>query len=190
MIVYHGTILNYAINIFENGIDLSKSKQYLDFGRGFYATPDKEMAIDMAFRAMAKAEKRGIINPLPTLTMFDYNESIVLNKKQFAYTDLEWAKFIVANRVTPEIASQLGLTDHNHDLKYDVIIGKTADGDIARIAAGLRYGSLPIENYTVDVSDLLKHNGDTYETQITFCTEQSLSSIKYMGYEIIEFEKR
>ena len=49
MEVYHGTILNFALNIEENGIDLTKSNEYLDFGRGFYVTPDKKMAENMAF---------------------------------------------------------------------------------------------------------------------------------------------
>jgi hypothetical protein len=44
--VYHGTILRYAIDICTNGINLTKSSQYLDFGRGFYTTDNIEMAKD------------------------------------------------------------------------------------------------------------------------------------------------
>ena len=40
---------------------------------------------------------------------------------------MEWAKFIMANRVSVEIADKLGLSDSNSTLKYDVIIGGTAD---------------------------------------------------------------
>lgn len=50
MKVYHGTALSHAIDICDNGIDLSKSNVYLDFGRGFYVTPDIEMAKNMAFK--------------------------------------------------------------------------------------------------------------------------------------------
>jgi len=55
--VYHGTILTYAIDISSKGVDLSKSKKYLDFGRGFYTTPDIKMVKDMARRVSVFVER-------------------------------------------------------------------------------------------------------------------------------------
>ena len=41
---YHGTNESSAHNICEHGIDFTKSKKELDFGRGFYMTDDKNVA--------------------------------------------------------------------------------------------------------------------------------------------------
>lgn len=41
---YHGTNESSALNICEHGIDFTKSKKELDFGRGFYMTDDKNVA--------------------------------------------------------------------------------------------------------------------------------------------------
>ena len=41
---YHGTNESSAHNICEHGIDFTKSKKELDFGRGFYMTDDKQVA--------------------------------------------------------------------------------------------------------------------------------------------------
>lgn len=38
--LYHGTNESSALSIVNDGIDLSKSKKYLDFGPGFYMTDD------------------------------------------------------------------------------------------------------------------------------------------------------
>lgn len=40
MRLYHGTDLLSAKDICVNGIDLSKSRKHIDFGRGFYLTDD------------------------------------------------------------------------------------------------------------------------------------------------------
>ena len=94
MEVYHGTILNFALNIKENGIDLTKSNRYLDFGRGFYVTPDKIMAENMAKR-VAVRYFRTMKNPILAVVTFEYNENIDLKIKKFNDTDIEWAKFIL-----------------------------------------------------------------------------------------------
>lgn len=51
MKLYHGTNCSSAINIITNGIDLKYSKPYLDFGAGFYATPNYDHAVISALRA-------------------------------------------------------------------------------------------------------------------------------------------
>lgn len=188
MKLYHGTILNHQIDIEKNGINLEKSKSFLDFGRGFYTTPDFKMAKDMALK-IAKRNKR-LNNPFPTVLCFEYTENPQLNYKIFEKEDMEWAKFILSNRLTPELGIKLNLTDNNHDLKYDIIIGGTADGNIATIAADLRYEKLQIESFQLDLSMFLKTDGTSYGTQITFCTQKALSCIKYVDCDIIYNEKR
>ena len=74
MRVYHGTSLSNAINICNNGIDLSKSNKYLDFGRGFYVTPNKEMAKNMAYLVCARNPQQK--NMLSEVICFEYNEDL------------------------------------------------------------------------------------------------------------------
>ena len=186
MLVYHGTILKYAYNIISNGIDLSNSKQYLDFGIGFYTTDNYEMATNMAKRVAAYETKKININyAFPSIVHFEYTENKELKYKVFEKNDVEWARFIIANRVTPQTADRLGLVDNNYNHQYDIVIGGTADGSIAGKAAALRYGRLKPDEYQIELSDFLKRDGSSYGKQIAFCTEQSLGCIKYIKCDII-----
>lgn len=181
MEVYHGTTLHNALDIVNNGINLNKSKEYLDFGKGFYVTPNINMANNMAKRAYANEKrKKSLFNISPTVLVFEYEENKSLNYKIFEYEDEEWAKFIISNRVTPEISESLAFSDNNKNFEYDVIIGGTADGDVASIAANLRYGFMCPKDYILNLSDFLKSDGTSYGTQYVFCTEESLSCIKYI----------
>lgn len=186
MEVYHGTILRHAVDIFNSGIDLTKSKGFLDFGKGFYTTPNIEMAKDMAKRVLAfeKRTKRGN-GAFPVVISFEYKENLELNYKKFECEDIDWAKFILANRLTLDIAQKLELTDNNADLRYDIIVGGTADGSVANIASNLRFGTLKPEEYELNLSDFLKKDGSSYGTQIVFCTERALSCIEYKKCDII-----
>ena len=188
MKVYHGTSLRSAIDIHNKGIDLSKSNEYLDFGRGFYVTPDIEMAKNMAYRVAEREQQLG--NKFPAVLCFEYEENPELNYKKFELEDVEWAKFILANRVTDEIADALGLPDNNRDSKYDIVIGGTADGNVANIASALRYRRIELKDYKLELSDFFKEGGSSYGTQIVFCTEKSLTCIKYIRCDILNPEKR
>lgn len=183
MRVYHGTTLSHAINIYDNGIDLNRSNMYLDFGRGFYVTPDFEMAKNMAYRV--SQQKRQVKKFFSAVITFEYIENLELNYKKFEYEDIKWAKFIMANRVSDKIANELGLKDSNIDFRYDIIIGGTADGSVANIASDLRYGRIRPENYKFRLVDFLKEDGTSYGTQIVFCTEKALSCIEYIKCDII-----
>lgn len=186
MVVYHGTILSHAMDISNNGINLNKGNRYLDFGKGFYVTPDYELAKNMAIRVSEfEQRKKNVKNVFPTVISFEYKENTDLNYKIFDNEDIEWAKFIMANRVLPEIANKLGLHDNNYDLKYDIIIGGTADGSVAGIASDLRFGRINLEEYELKLSDFLKSDGSSYGTQIVFCTEDALSCIEYIKCDII-----
>ena len=177
--VYHGTILSNAMNIIENGIDLGRSKNYLDFGKGFYTTTNIDMAKNMARRCIRQTQK-DVVNAFPVIITFEYAEKEGLNYKKFEYEDMEWAKFILANRVTPEISKQLELGDNNYDLKYDIISGGTADGVVATKASELRFKKIPIEEFEIRLEDFLKEDGSSYGEQIVFCTPKALSCIEYI----------
>lgn len=188
MKVYHGTILADALNIANHGVDLQKSKKFLDFGKGFYTTPDYEMAKNMAKRSAAyKKTKYCPENLFPAILTFEYNENTCLDIKKFHQEDMEWAKFILYHRLPIELSDQLNLFQNHRDIQYahetqmyDIIIGGTADGDIARIASALRYGTILPKDYSIDLRDFLKDDGKSYGTQIVFCTEKALSCINYI----------
>ncbi|WNV56942.1 DUF3990 domain-containing protein [Oscillospiraceae bacterium NTUH-002-81] len=181
MRVYHGTTLENNIDIYNNGIDLSRSNDYLDFGKGFYVTPNFELAKDMARRVAYRTSSK-----FPTVISFEYTENLELNYKEFPCEDMKWAKFIMANRVFPKLANELGLFDSNVDLKYDIIKGSIADGRVANIASDLRYGKIKPQDYVLDLSDFLKEDGYSYGMQIVFCSEKSLSCIRYIECDIIK----
>ena len=119
MKVYHGTTLRNAVDICNNGIDLSKSNAYLNFGKGFYVTPDFKMAKNMAYRVAMRDKQNN--NIFPVVICFEYTENTELNYKKFDTENIEWAKFVMANRVSEKIANKLDLLDRNTDLRYDII---------------------------------------------------------------------
>lgn len=182
--VYHGTILKNALDIIGNGINLEKSKNYLDFGKGFYTTTNIDMAKNMARRSVKQTHKN-VVNAFPVVITFEYTEKEGLNYKKFECEDIEWAKFILANRVTPEISKQLELGDNNYDLKYDIISGGTADGVVATKASELRFKEMPIEEFELKLEDFLKDDGSSYGEQIVFCTPKALSCIEYIKCDTI-----
>ena len=138
----------------------------------------------MAFRVSAR--ERQVKNIFPAVVCFEYTENLELNYKKFDFENIEWAKFVMANRVSDKIAKELGLSDSNTDFRYDIIVGGTADGGIANIASDLRYGKMDPQNYKLKLADFLKEDGSSYGTQIAFCTEKSLSCIKYIKCDTIK----
>lgn len=98
MIVYHGTISTCAENILNNGINLSKGKQNVDFGQGFYTTPIKSFAISTAKN---KTEKTNLAYGYefckPTVLSFelDLKKTKTLKILQFNKCDIKWAQFII-----------------------------------------------------------------------------------------------
>lgn len=145
------------------------------------------MAEDMAKRVSVFVERTKRIKYVyPAVLSFEYEERPDLNYKKFDCESIEWAKFIMANRVTPAIAKEMGLTDSNIDLKYDIIMGGTADGNVAGIASDLRFGRMNPSDYVFRLSDFLKNDGSSYGTQIVFCTDRAVSCIEYMKCDIIK----
>ncbi len=115
MNLYHGTNINFE------AIDLTKSKPYKDFGKGFYLTDIQNQALLMAQR---KCELEGCGSPIILSYEFDEKHLIdgSLNVKSFENVSEEWAKFIISNRNRKIHAK-------SHD--YDIVIGPIADDGVA-----------------------------------------------------------
>lgn len=114
MILYHGS------NTEIEQIDLSKSKPYKDFGKGFYLSDNKDQAFDMAKQKVFQTNTGKVI-----INEYEFEDNYLTNGslkvKQFKSYSEEWAKFILANR------------DRNNKKKvhdYDIVIGPIANDKV------------------------------------------------------------
>lgn len=111
--LYHGTNVDF------DNIMLSKCRPYKDFGRGFYLTDIKSQAIEMAHRR-AMISREGT----PIVLEYSFNDDLLednkINVLKFTEPSVEWAEFILNNRMKKEF-------QHN----YDIVIGPIADDGVA-----------------------------------------------------------
>lgn len=106
MILYHTSDREIAIP------NISKSRSYLDFGRGFYTTPNKIQAVKYAKRFWREG-KPAVINE------YEYDEDIDgYTKKVFEAYDGEWLDYVEMCR-----------REEPHS-KYDIVEGGIADDDV------------------------------------------------------------
>ena len=114
MRLYHGS------NVVVDRIDLTKSKPYKDFGRGFYLSDNEEQARNMARQ---KVLQTGFGTEV--VNVYDFDERLLtsgeLKVKRFEAYSKEWAEFVVRNR-------DRGSAQPPHD--YDVVIGPIADDKV------------------------------------------------------------
>jgi len=106
------TIYHTSDKIIENP-DISYSRMYLDFGRGFYTTPNRLQALKYAKRFF-KEGRQAFLN-----TYFvDDNQLLKYSKKVFEAYDGDWLDYVaVCRRNMP------------HE-EFDIIEGGIADDDI------------------------------------------------------------
>lgn len=105
LIVYHGTCSEFE------KIDLEKSHNRRDFGKGFYTTVLQEQSREWAYRLSLREKKTAYY-----VYEFLFEEAPALRVKRFDTLNEEWLEFIKQNR------SKGGL---QHD--YDIVIGPVAD---------------------------------------------------------------
>lgn len=105
IIVYHGTAFKFT------QIDLNKSKNRRDFGKGFYTTTIQSQAEAWAKNiAMRNGCQHAYVN------VYEFVFADELQYKVFPGLTLEWLDFVKINRMN-------GGVQHN----YDVVIGPVAD---------------------------------------------------------------
>ena len=106
MILYHGS------NIPVKAPRLFKSDRRLDFGTGFYLTSNLEQACKWA-QTVTKRSDTGCA--LVSVFNFDDSASKNLNISQFEEPNIEWLKFVSANRNAEEQGN------------FDIVIGPVAN---------------------------------------------------------------
>ena len=122
MILYHGS------NTYIESVDLSKSKPYKDFGKGFYLSDSKVQAEQMAkFKALTLGG-----DPIVTAFEVDDNilESCVLKVKVFREYTEEWADFVFSNREGEKVET------------YDIVYGPIANDRIGLQIRKLKDGNI------------------------------------------------
>lgn len=161
MKLYHGT------NADIESIDLSRGLRYKDFGKGFYATPDRATAVRMA-------QKRArLFGGTATLITYELDEPLPqnLNIKRFPeIASVEWFLFVDANR------------DRKHTTpvhNYDIVIGPIANDGVVLQLANYREGI-----YSPEQAALLLQ--DKYlDQQYYFGTEKALSFLHKTNVETV-----
>ena len=162
MTLYHGSNQDIV------SIDLEKGLMYKDFGKGFYLTPDKAMAIRMA------QKKARIFGGEPTLITYELDEkglnSEIKVKRFPAKANVGWFLFIDANRDRKQKQPV-----HN----YDIVIGPIADDGVVLQLANFHQG-------IYSAQDAARYLQDRYlDQQYFFGTEKALSIIKKIRTELV-----
>jgi len=162
MKVYHGSDIRIE------KIDLQKSRDYLDFGKGFYVTLIRKHAHQRALRI---AERN---NTKPIITVFDYHELYPerhgMNVIKFSAVSTEWVEFVVMNR-----DEDIKQPAHN----YDIVEGPIADDWVTSQIKNYQKGKITIQQLLKKI----EHRELTH--QICFCTSESLFSLEQIGYDDI-----
>ncbi|WP_262288868.1 DUF3990 domain-containing protein [Hallella absiana] len=163
MILYHGS------NQLITRIDLSKSKDFKDFGRSFYLTKDYTRTVAMAQRTTAIMGDGS-----PEVSPFIFNPSRCpadVRIKKFDGKSAEWALFVLRNR------EKSTLHAYKHD--YDIVIGPVADSRVDAILQEYRrsYGNAYANSTNLNkLAKQLKYPGPEY-IQYCFCTEKGIKQL-------------
>ena len=114
MKLYHGSNTKVIVP------DLSISKPFKDFGKGFYLSDNYEQAWDMASQKVKQTLKGE-----PIVSEFQFDESLMhsdeLSIKIFSDYTEEWAHFILDNR-NKDLPQPIHL--------YDIVYGPIADDGV------------------------------------------------------------
>ena len=122
MTLYHGS------NTLIGAIDLQRSRNRVDFGKGFYLTDKFGTARDWAIRKV-ELESEG----MPTVTAYEISPDIFsLSGLRFPHIpELEWLEFICANRRISVPGS--AKNEPRHDFHW--VAGPIADDKVVDVVA-------------------------------------------------------
>ena len=162
MILFHGT------NIDIETIDLSRSLNHKDFGKGFYLTDSRETAIRMA------TKKAHLFGGKATLIIYEFDESALhsdLKVKVFPEkATVEWFLFVDANR---DRENQQPIHD------YDIIVGPIADDGVVMQITNYRQNIFTAEQAAIGLQDKF------LDQQYYFVSEKALRYLKKSKVQIL-----
>ena len=162
MILFHGT------NTDIETVDLSRSFNHKDFGKGFYLTDSRETAIRMAIK------KTRLFGGKATLISYEFDEAALhsdLKVKVFPEkATVEWFVFVDANR---DRKNKLPLHD------YDIIIGPIADDGVVVQITRFRESIYTAEEAAKGLQDKF------LDQQYYFGSEKALRYLKKSKVQIL-----
>lgn len=157
MILYHGS------NVEITKIDLSMSKPYKDFGKGFYLSADVNQA-----KRMAEQRASLMLVGKPILNIYSFDEKLLTDGslKVLAFNDYatEWAEFVLKNR-------DMNVNQPCHD--FDIVYGPIADDGVTFQLRRYKAGVITLGRL---VEELKYSRGITF--QYFFGTECAISKLK------------
>ena len=152
MTLFHGSNQDFS------AVDLSKSKDKRDFGKGFYTTTIKEQALQWGFNMFNRFGGEGIY-----LYTFEFSPSTELKSKQFPEISNEWFDFILSNRTVGSL---------QHD--FDFVQGPVANDKIVFTISGFIDGLYTRE----EAMQRLRYNKTN--DQVSFHTEKAILFLKLL----------
>ena len=161
MILYHGSNQDFT------EVDLSKSKDRRDFGRGFYTTTIREQALQWGYNIFNRLGGDGIF-----LYEFEFSPSAGLSSKLFSKISDEWFDFILTNRT-------IGGLQHN----FDFVQGPVANDKTVLTITGFIDGL-----YTRDEAMRRLRYSKTND-QVSFHSERAVSLLKLLEKRKIPGDK-
>jgi len=150
LILYHGSNNDF------NAVDLSKSKDKRDFGRGFYTTTLREQAEDWAKSLFDRYKRDGIF-----VYELEFELSKDISIKKYDGLSEEWLVMVQKNRT-------LGGIQHD----FDIVQGPVANDKTARTIA-LYIAGIINANEAIERLQFSKNNN-----QMSFHTPAALSCLK------------
>jgi hypothetical protein len=161
MILYHGSNQSF------NNVDLSKSKDRRDFGKGFYTTTIREQALQWGYNMFNRFGGEGIF-----LYELDFSPSGSLKSKQFPEISDEWFDFILSNRVSSGL-------QHN----FDFVQGPVANDKTVLTITGFIDGIFTRE----EAMRRLRYSKSN--DQVSLHTERAVSFLKLRDKRKSSFDK-
>lgn len=156
--------------------DLKKCKKYKDFGRGFYLSFEKKQG-----ERFAEIIKKRNHSKHKYVNCYQLIEIDLLKVFQFESADINWFKFVCANRSKDLKQSK------NHE--FDIIVGKIADDATANVINSFlsnTYGDRRTKKAMDFALSMLLPN--RLKEQICFKTEKSLKFLKFVSCEELKDE--
>lgn len=160
IVVYHGSCFRFET------VDLQKSHNRRDFGKGFYTTVLRKQSKEWAYRLSLREKKKSYY-----VYEFLFEESTSLKVKRFDVLNEEWLEFIKENR------SKGGL---HHS--YDVVIGPVADDNT--MAAVQLY----ISNILTAEEAMNRLRYSEVNNQVSFHTKKALDYLQLVRRD--DYERR
>lgn len=150
LIVYHGTCSEFE------KIDLSKSHNKRDFGKGFYTTLLENQSKEWGYRLSLREKKDRYYT-----YVYQFVITPDLKIKRFDSLNEEWLEFIKENRIKGDICHS-----------YDVVIGAVADDNTMETVQLYISGILTAEEAISRLRYFKANN------QISFHTSNAVSHLK------------